>query len=120
MENLKPREDISRLQGLSPEGHRPYLEKSICVFAEPVSMGRVREVVEIAEPLARETAGPAGVPVRELRQNRAKGRGSKGGDGKQNSESERERKIVWVSYCYNCDEKGHHCRDCWHPQKGGK
>ena len=60
-----PGEDISRLQGLSPEGHRPYLEESIYAFAEPVSMDRLRELVEIAEPLAREAAGPAGVPVDE-------------------------------------------------------
>ena len=62
VENLKPGKDISRLQGLSLEGHRPYLEESIYAFAELASMDRLRELVEISEPLAREAAGPAGVP----------------------------------------------------------
>ena len=58
VENLKPGEDISRLQGLSPQGHRPYLEESIYAFAEPVCMDRLRELVETSEPLARKAAGP--------------------------------------------------------------
>ena len=54
-------EDISRLQGLSPGGHRLHLE----AIAEPVSMDRLRELVEISKPLAPKAAGPAGVTVDE-------------------------------------------------------
>ena len=61
VKSLKPWEDIPRLQGLSPEGHRPHLEESVYASAEPVSMDRLRELVDIYEPLAREAAGPAGV-----------------------------------------------------------
>ena len=63
VENLRPGEDISGPQGLSPENHRPHLEESVNACAEPVSMDRLRELVDISEPLARETAGPAVVPV---------------------------------------------------------
>ena len=47
VENLRPGEDISRLQGLSPEGHRPYHEESIYASAEPVRMDRLQELAEI-------------------------------------------------------------------------